>query len=206
VEKPEVSSSFDVPTTLAIARRPKNRLYSRCSASSPLHALVRRVAQMRVLPADASGGVSGLRWLKLPLTTRDCCWSPEAHRRVSRRQFTEQRLCLFQIPRIKPFSKPAVDRSEKLACLITFALIAPEARHAHGGAQFPGLRLLLTCNRERNRDLHIALGNLRLRFAEKNLKAVRTGAVHRRGPSLAACLLILIAHLWCSTAESTSKA
>ena len=46
---------------------------------------------------------------------------------------------------------------------------------------------------------------LRLRFAEKN-QAVRTGAVNGRGPSLAACLLILIAHLWCSTAESTSQA
>jgi hypothetical protein len=39
---------------------------------------------------------------------------------------------------------------------------------------------------------------LRLRFAEKNLPAVRTEAVHPRGPSLAACLLMLIAELSCS--------
>jgi hypothetical protein len=31
------------------------------------------------------------------------------------RQFVKQRLCLFQIARIEPFGKPAVDRSEKLA-------------------------------------------------------------------------------------------
>src|SRR4029077_3616836 len=39
VEKPKVSSSFDAPTTLAIACRPKNRLYSRCGANSPSNAL-----------------------------------------------------------------------------------------------------------------------------------------------------------------------
>jgi hypothetical protein len=36
-----------------------------------------------------------------------------------------------------PFGEPAVDRSEKLASLIPLALVAPEPRHAHRGAEFP---------------------------------------------------------------------
>ena len=70
-------------------------------------------------------------------------------------QLVEQRLCLFQIARVKPFSEPAVDRSEKLASLIPLALIAPEPRHAHCGAEFPGFGLLLT--RDCERALEISL-------------------------------------------------
>ena len=55
-------------------------------------------------------------------------------------QFGQQRLCLVQIARIKPFGEPAVDRSEQIAGLISVPLIAPEPRHAHCGAEFPGLR------------------------------------------------------------------
>ena len=40
--------------------------------------------------------------------------------------------------------EPAVDRSEKLAGLLPLALIAPEPRHAHRRAQFPGFGLLMT--------------------------------------------------------------
>jgi len=35
-----------------------------------------------------------------------------------------------------PLGEPAVDRSEKLPCLILLTLIAPEPRHAHCGAEF----------------------------------------------------------------------
>jgi hypothetical protein len=45
--------------------------------------------------------------------------------------------------------KPSVDRSEKLASLLPLALIAPEPRHAHRGAEFPGFRSLLAGDRER---------------------------------------------------------
>src|SRR5262245_28958261 len=49
----------------------------------------------------------------------------------------------FLPPSGSAFPEPAVDRSEKLACLIPPALIAPEPRHAHCGAEFPGFGLLL---------------------------------------------------------------
>jgi hypothetical protein len=65
------------------------------------------------------------------------------------RQLVKQCFRLFQIARIKPFSKPAVDRSEKLASLLPLALVAPEPRHAHCGAELPGFGLLLARNGER---------------------------------------------------------
>jgi hypothetical protein len=56
---------------------------------------------------------------------------------VPRSLLIEQRLRFLQISRVKPFGEPTVDRGEKLASLIPFALIAPEPRHAHCGAEFP---------------------------------------------------------------------
>jgi hypothetical protein len=44
----------------------------------------------------------------------------------------------------RALGEPVIDRSEKVASLIPLALIAPEPRHAHRGAQLPGLCLLLT--------------------------------------------------------------
>ena len=44
-------------------------------------------------------------------------------------QLTEQSLGLLQIERVKAFGEPAVDRSEKIACLIPIALVA----RARGG-------------------------------------------------------------------------
>src|SRR4029077_5968006 len=38
--------------------------------------------------------------------------------------------------------EPAVERREKLACLMPLTLIAPEPRHTHRRAQFPGFCLL----------------------------------------------------------------
>jgi hypothetical protein len=40
-------------------------------------------------------------------------------------QCVEQCLGLLQIERIEPFSEPAIDRGEKIASLIPFALTAP---------------------------------------------------------------------------------
>jgi hypothetical protein len=56
-------------------------------------------------------------------------------------QLIEQRLSFLQIARVKPFRKPAVDRSEKLAGLLLLALIAPQACEAGSRAQLkrPGL-------------------------------------------------------------------
>jgi hypothetical protein len=56
--------------------------------------------------------------------------------RLSDVQLIEQSLGLFQIARVKPFREPAVYRSEEIVGLIPLALIAPEPRHAHCGAQF----------------------------------------------------------------------
>jgi hypothetical protein len=51
-------------------------------------------------------------------------------RQLSCGQLVEQNLGLFQVERVKPFGKPAVDRSEKLASLVPLALVAPEPRRA----------------------------------------------------------------------------
>jgi hypothetical protein len=48
--------------------------------------------------------------------------------------------------RVEAFGKPAIDRGEKIVGLLPFALIAPEAGEAVGGAQFPSaLRFALCC-------------------------------------------------------------
>ena len=74
-------------------------------------------------------------------------------------QFLQQRLRIFQIARIKPFSEPAIDRSEKLASLPPLPLIAPEPRHAHAGAEVPGFCLLLTRDDERVLEVSFRLFN-----------------------------------------------
>jgi len=60
---------------------------------------------------------------------------PIVLRCLSRGQLVEQPLRLFQIERVEPFGEPPVDRSEKLTRLIPLALIAPEPRHSHCGAE-----------------------------------------------------------------------
>ena len=47
---------------------------------------------------------------------------------VAKLQLIEQSLSLLQIARIEPLGKPAVDRSEKIAGLITLALINVDRR------------------------------------------------------------------------------
>jgi hypothetical protein len=55
---------------------------------------------------------------------------------------------MHSIECIEALGEPAVDWSEKIAGLIPLTLIAPEPRHAHCCAEFPGLCLLLTGNNE----------------------------------------------------------
>jgi len=45
----------------------------------------------------------------------------------------------------KPLGKPPIDRSEQFARLLRLALVAPEPREAHRGAEFPGLGFLSSC-------------------------------------------------------------
>ena len=40
--------------------------------------------------------------------------------------------------RLEAFCKPPVNRSEQVASLLHLALVTPEAREAHCGAEFPG--------------------------------------------------------------------
>jgi hypothetical protein len=54
---------------------------------------------------------------------------------------------------VEALGEPAVDRSEEIACLLPFALIAPKPRHAHRRARFPGLCLLRTRNGERTFEI-----------------------------------------------------
>ena len=77
-------------------------------------------------------------------------------------QLVEQRLSLFQIERVEAFGEPAVDRSEQIAGLLPLALIAPEPRHAHCRAQFPGLCLLLTRDSERTLEICLRFRSVRL--------------------------------------------
>jgi hypothetical protein len=60
---------------------------------------------------------------------RACAWlgcRKNERSALSSDQLIEQRLGLFQIERVEAFGKPPVDRSEKLAGLLTLALIAEE--------------------------------------------------------------------------------
>src|ERR1700730_18197617 len=80
----------------------------------------------------------------------------------------EQRLGLLQVEGAEAFCHPAIDRSEEIAGLIALALIAPEPRHAHGCAQFPGLRLLLTGNRERALEIGFRRRRIRLGYKQRD--------------------------------------
>src|ERR1039458_10871983 len=86
---------------------------------------------------------------------------------LSSGQLIEQRLRLLQIRRVEAFSEPAVDRSEQFSSLPRLPLITPEPRHAHGGAEFPGFRLLLTRNCERTFEMSFSLRGVWLRRPER---------------------------------------
>jgi hypothetical protein len=58
----------------------------------------------------------------------------------------EECLRLFEICAIEAFSKPAVDRREKITSFGALALVAPQPGEASRGAQLPQLRILLPGN------------------------------------------------------------
>ena len=74
-----------------------------------------------------------------------------------RRQLLQQRLRFLQIARVEPFSKPSVNRSQQFARLLHLALVTPEAREAHCGAEFPGFGLLLARDGERTIEIDSSL-------------------------------------------------
>jgi hypothetical protein len=74
---------------------------------------------------------------------------------------TEQNLGL-QVERIETLGEPTVDRSKKVAGLISLALIAPKLCHPYRRAQFPRLCLLPTRNPERALKIRFRLCRIRL--------------------------------------------
>ena len=68
----------------------------------------------------------------------------------------------LQIARIEPFSEPTVHGSKQFAGLLWLPLVAPESRHAHCGAKFPGFGLLLTGNRTRALEILLRFRRIRL--------------------------------------------
>jgi hypothetical protein len=90
----------------------------------------------------------------------------ELHRRLD--NSSSKTLASFRSPRVEPFGEPSVDRSEKLVSLLPLALVAPEPRHARGGAQFPGLCLLLARNRERTIEICLRFRHIVLRRLERD--------------------------------------
>src|SRR5215467_8040760 len=77
--------------------------------------------------------------------------------RPLRRQLLQQRLRFFQITSVEPLSEPPINRSKQFARLLHLALVAPEAREAHGGAEFPGFGLLLAGDFQRASEFHLSL-------------------------------------------------
>ena len=75
----------------------------------------------------------------------------------------QQRLRLLQIARVEAFREPAVNWSKQFARLPHLALVAPEAREAHCGAQFPGLCPLLTSDGKRAFEIRFRFRDIRFR-------------------------------------------
>src|SRR5262245_58873110 len=61
-------------------------------------------------------------------------------------QFFQQRLCLLQVLRVKPFGEPVVDLGQHVACFVVLSLSLPQASEASGGTQFPIFCALATGN------------------------------------------------------------
>src|SRR5882672_1323898 len=82
-------------------------------------------------------------------------------------QLLQQRLRLLEVRRVEALSEAAVDRREQVAGVGALALIAPEAGHAVGGAQFPKPRILfLRCSK---RAAQPAFGIVSIRLGDQRL-------------------------------------
>ncbi len=88
-------------------------------------------------------------------------------------QFIQQHIRLLQITRIEPLREPPIHRSQQFARLVHLALFAPEAREAHGGAKFPGFRLLLAGDGERMIEIRLRFRLIRLRRQQYKFPAIR---------------------------------
>src|SRR6516164_8691051 len=80
----------------------------------------------------------------------------------------EQRLRDLHIARVLTLSEPPVNRSQQFARLLRLTLGTPEAREACCCAEFPGLCLLLTRNRERVLEVRLRLRSIRLRRHQRD--------------------------------------
>ena len=50
---------------------------------------------------------------------------------------------IFQVYRIESFGEPVVNLRQHVACFVVLALLLPQPRQAHHGAEFEGFGLLL---------------------------------------------------------------
>src|SRR5207344_1550788 len=75
-------------------------------------------------PTNARSASKSIRRFVLgnPIIRGTSRYPARARSRASIRQLVEQRLGLFQIERLEAFGEPAVDRSEKIASLIPWAI------------------------------------------------------------------------------------
>ena len=62
---------------------------------------------------------------------------------ITRPEFVEQRLGVFEVGRVEAFGEPSIDRRQDVVGFGTATLVAAEPGEAHGGAQLPELGLLL---------------------------------------------------------------
>jgi hypothetical protein len=118
-----------------------------------------RVVMKRTV-APCWGLVGGLQGLQLygmvSLFSDDCtsqaAWPPRAPEGrfeigLSGVQLIDQCLGLLQVKRVEALGEPRVDWREEVMGFCALALVAPEPRHAHRCAQFPGPCLLRPRNR-----------------------------------------------------------
>ena len=106
-----------------------------------------------------------IHWRK---SDRQCDRTSVVRNWLSGVQLIEQRAGLLRIERVETLGEPAVDRRQQFARLLHLALVAPEPRHAHRRAQFPGFCLLLTGDGERTLKIHLRFRHLRHRGLQCN--------------------------------------
>lgn len=104
--------------------------YARRSYTALLEACVSRMRTLSCARFRAQGRDTSARNPFHPrkLALLSDAWLP---------QFDEKRLRVLQIPGIKTFGEPIVDRIEQVTGFRAFALVAPEPGKAERSAQFP---------------------------------------------------------------------
>src|SRR5262249_36221114 len=85
-----------------------------------------------------------------------------------RRQLLQQRLRFFQVARVEPLREPPVHRSQQFASLLHLALVTPEPREAHCGAEFPGFGLLPTGDCKRTLEAFLRSCSISLRRQQRD--------------------------------------